>query len=431
MGTFPNSLASYGMPVATPLWYRYNKLTNIVYQGSSEVHYAYNPNGNLTNMIDSIGTMRQTYDNMNRLVAVIDHHGYATWSQYDRAGNRTNLTYSYDFENRLLSFGNGYDGAGYNTLKSGMPIILDRQSDFSPILQLRNTNSYSLNCTYISGPNGVFAEEHCGTHYFLLRDEMGSIIAQADTDGNVTGQITYSPYGETLQDEGINSGRHLYMGSYGVTYEGNNVSRMNARFYHSGLKLFLTPDPIGLDGGFNLYLYANGNPAYYVDPSGLDVWIEGSTLPDEPAGHISLGVGNPEDFYRSFSYGVNPESPLSLEHGITAEVYEDYTEGGKIHDGTYYKTSRKTDFLIMEKLQTIEGKKGPYRALNSNCRTWTKTQHEIIVDELVERGMATQSTPPNRPVKRGRYRTGISSLSDASRTVSSTMESISSSSDAI
>ncbi|NCC62504.1 MAG: RHS repeat-associated core domain-containing protein, partial [Verrucomicrobiae bacterium] len=101
-----------------------------------------------------------------------------------------------------------------------------------------------------------------------------SIIAVADVNGDLGGELSYSPYGEFMNYEegpGTWSGSwYSYMGSLGVRFVGDrNLLHMNARYYNVRLKRFLTPDPIGLDGGFNLYLYANANPVFYVDPLGL------------------------------------------------------------------------------------------------------------------------------------------------------------------
>ena len=41
------------------------------------------------------------------------------------------------------------------------------------------------------------------------------------------------------------------------------------RFYDPETGRYLSPDPIGLDGGMNLYAYVEGDPVNWVDPIGL------------------------------------------------------------------------------------------------------------------------------------------------------------------
>lgn len=42
------------------------------------------------------------------------------------------------------------------------------------------------------------------------------------------------------------------------------------RYYNPELGRYMEPDPIGLEGGLNPYVYADNNPLSNVDPSGLD-----------------------------------------------------------------------------------------------------------------------------------------------------------------
>jgi YD repeat-containing protein len=82
-----------------------NQLTSRV-SGSESVSLWYDPNGNLTNMVDSLGTTRQTFDAMNRLVQVGDPFGQTVSNQYNLAGRRTQIVYP---GGKSQSF--AYDGA--------------------------------------------------------------------------------------------------------------------------------------------------------------------------------------------------------------------------------------------------------------------------------------------------------------------------------
>ena len=48
-----------------------------------------------------------------------------------------------------------------------------------------------------------------------------------------------------------------------------NVYCVRARYYSADLKRFATVDPIGIQGGLNLYVYGSDNPLAFLDPLGF------------------------------------------------------------------------------------------------------------------------------------------------------------------
>ncbi|BCL63154.1 hypothetical protein DGMP_38470 [Desulfomarina profundi] len=50
------------------------------------------------------------------------------------------------------------------------------------------------------------------------------------------------------------------------------------RFYDPDTGRYLSADPIGLDGGINLYGYVGNDPVNWVDPEGLFSWGFGGSL---------------------------------------------------------------------------------------------------------------------------------------------------------
>jgi RHS repeat-associated protein len=167
-----------------------------------------------------------------------------------------------------------YDGLGARTVRTdeGIPhrYLVDRVGRLKVPLMETDENNTAVRY-YIWAPGiGLLAQiEAGGVIHYVHADEIGSTLAMTDSNGDVTDQFAYSPWGELLGRTGTNTTTFTFVGGGGVTWEGGSLYRMGARYYDARLKRWLSADPIGMAGGANLYLYASANPLFWVDLLGL------------------------------------------------------------------------------------------------------------------------------------------------------------------
>ena len=162
--------------------------------------------------------------------------------------------------------------------------------DFTTAGGVTNLRSYEAGMAKVE-PWGSAGDAN--TQYYHS-DMIGTTRHMTLPGGTAVGATVFTAFGEKV---GGSTRRYGYAGAYGYQTDETGefpYLHVGARYYDPATGRFLQRDPIGMQGGTNVYLYVGANPLRFVDPSGLD-WIDviinpiWSVLP--PGFHEVVGGG--------------------------------------------------------------------------------------------------------------------------------------------
>jgi len=275
---FNGSQTSYGYDNA-------DRLTQLNHTAASQTlaSYAYtlDANGNRTKAVvtepklpEKLINASQTYSyntQKNRLTSQ-----NSTGLTYDFEGQlktQGSTNYSYDYAHRLISQGTStyvYDGVG-NRIKATRNSTVTKYIYDAAGNLLAEANAGNVITKYYIYGKGLTAlvDAATGQLYVYHFDGTGHTVALTNASQQTVNSYAYDPYGKVMAQTETIQQPFKYAGQVGIQAEDNNLYYMRARYYDAYLGRFISEDPIGHNGGLNLYAYVGGNPIMLVDPSGL------------------------------------------------------------------------------------------------------------------------------------------------------------------
>lgn len=251
-------------------------------EGSAATHFTYDAVGNLVRAEGPGGKVSiYHYDTQNRLIEIRDgndnlfaRYGYdpfdrRIWREQYRSRNGNALgeahrTYYLYADEGLIAEATqpisvGGDGS---VAASSAPVIA---TQYGPRMDAEFTTSMLFVKTKNSNGSDTFAYYH--------HDNLGKPLQATDAAGNIVWSASYSAYGKALITTPTATVEHPTIASSlrlpGQIEDDESGLHYNyRRYYDPESGRYITQDPIGLEGGLNLYRYARANPINMSDPTG-------------------------------------------------------------------------------------------------------------------------------------------------------------------
>ena len=156
-------------------------------------------------------------------------------------------------------------------------------------------SSPTYNYVYGSYIDEIILRTGSGGNRYYHRNQQYSITALTDGSGGVVERYAYAAYGQPVFLDGSGTAISAAAESNRYTYTGRewdeelHLFHYRARMYDTVSGRFLGRDPIGFEGGVNLFAYVAGSPLVAVDPEGM-LYVPPPTIAPAPP-QVTIGGG--------------------------------------------------------------------------------------------------------------------------------------------
>jgi len=270
-----------------------------------ETGYSYSADDRLTQVNGS--TANIGYDNAGNqtsypataaLPGNMDAASPQTTTNYDTAnhsyiqnsgGTPVTMTYLNPDQNQRITAGGTYYGTG--------------------VLGVSTQTTSAGTTAFTRTPGGsLISERTSAGNLYYLTDNQGSVIGLVNNQGQKVAGYSYTPYGQTRTITGTPTGdltqanTNPYRYTSGYLDPTSNLYKLGYRYYDPTQGRFTQQDPSGQEP--NHYLYAEGNPANNIDPTGLFCLVH-----NDQGGCLGAGV------YQNITNDAAPATLTGLAGG--------------------------------------------------------------------------------------------------------------------
>lgn len=420
---------------ASDLKYEYNarsELTRVTRAGEVLYGYEYDLAGNLIWSCNGSRTNAYERNCLNQYTTVSDSEGNVYRFTYDEDGNLVQdnrRVYIWDSGSRLevsrplpgeggFAIRNSYDALGRRVKKDAWYVapfgtyppehpISTTSYVFDGSLLVRETieeiggtvkqteyiwgKDISGSLDGAGGVGGLLAVKIDGAIYVPIYDVGGNITAYCSSSGSVVAERNYSPFGQMISARSDNDPLfrrlHFWFSTKYLDLE-TGLYYFGGRFYSPFLCRWLNRDPIGEQGGLNLYAFCRNDPVNKYDKNGCAYF---AYRPLERSVPQKLGV---QGRFLDRPNWVIAHEQLYFEDGGEPISIGYFDTGETSLDGFYYLNhheripGRYDDCVMREAVKNVDPK--PYRlfALDGsqyNCQNYAEALRREYFRLLTDR----------------------------------------------